>query len=70
MKSVSFITEKIHQFSDHVANRFYTPTATGSHDIGLPMMGHVASSSVEHTNWPEAARTPMLRIDIKPHKAN
>jgi hypothetical protein len=65
MKTGTFASQKFQQLSANLASRLYSPSATGSHEIGHPVMGPVALSSVEFTNWPEAARTPMLRIAIK-----
>jgi hypothetical protein len=51
-----------------VSRRFskamYVPSETGSHDMGAHYMGDMASSYVEYKNFPEAARSPLRRLQV------
>jgi len=49
----------------------YVPSQTGSHDLGEPYLGDVASTYVDHKNFPEAARSPFRGVVLaKPQKIN
>lgn len=56
------ILKRSHSFflkiSDRLSSILYVPSQTGSHDVGEQYMGDVASTYVEHKNFPEAARSP------------
>ena len=53
---------------NNVSRRFskamYVPSETGSHDMGAHYMGDMASSYVEYKNCPEAARSPLRRLQV------
>ena len=40
----------------------YVPSQTGSHDLGEQYLGDVASTYVDHKNFPEAARSPFRGV--------
>jgi hypothetical protein len=42
----------------------YVPSETGSHDMGNHYLGDMASCYVEYKNFPEAARSPMRRLQV------
>ena len=42
----------------------YVPSQTGSHDLGEQYLGDVASTYVDHKNFPEAARSPFRGVVI------
>ena len=42
----------------------YVPSETGSHDMGSHYMGDMASSYVEYQHFPEAARSPLRRLQV------
>jgi len=49
----------------------YVPSQTGSHDLGEQYLGDVASTYVDHKNFPEAARSPFRGVVLaKPQKIN
>ncbi len=49
----------------------YVPSQTGSHDLGEQYLGDVASTYVDHKNFPEAARSPFRGVELaKPRKIN
>ena len=48
--------------SRHLSEMLYVPSQTGSHDLGEQYMGDIASTYVEHKNYPESARAPFRRI--------
>jgi hypothetical protein len=51
----SFFPEK----SDQLSEMLYVPSPTGSHNVGAQYLGDVASSYLEHQNFPEAGRSPL-----------
>jgi hypothetical protein len=42
----------------------YVPSQTGSHDVEEQYMGDVASTYVDHKNFPEAARSPFRGVVV------
>jgi hypothetical protein len=48
--------------SQHLSEILYVPSQTGSHDLGEQYMGDIASTYVEHKNYPESARAPFRGI--------
>ena len=47
---------------EHVSSILYVPSQTGSHSVGEQYMGDVASTYIEHKNFPEAARSPFRDV--------
>jgi len=54
----SFLTK----ISERLSEILYVPSQTGSHDLGEQYMGDIASTYVEHKNYPESARAPLRGI--------
>jgi hypothetical protein len=50
--------------SNRLSEILYVPSQTGSHDVGAKYLGDVASSYLEHQNFPEAARSPFRGIKL------
>lgn len=50
--------------SQHLSEMLYVPSQTGSHDVEEQYMGDVASTYVDHKNYPEAARSPFRGVVI------
>jgi len=50
------------KISDRISSMLYVPSQTGSHSVGEQYMGDIASTYVEHKNFPEAARSPFRGI--------
>jgi len=50
--------------SDRISEILYVPSQTGSHDVGAQYLGDVASSYLEHQNFPEAGRLPFRGIKL------
>jgi hypothetical protein len=50
--------------SRRLSKAMYVPSETGSHDMGNHYLGDMASSYVEYKNFPEAARSPMRRLQV------
>jgi len=46
----------------------YVPSQTGSHDLGEQYLGDVASTYVDHKNFPEAARSPFRGVVLANRK--
>jgi len=42
----------LQKFFQQVSERLYVPSQTGSHDIGSQYLGDLASSYIEHQNFP------------------
>jgi len=42
----------------------YVPSQTGSHDVREQYMGDVASTYVDHKNFPDAARSPFRGVVV------
>ena len=55
-----FFIKSFQRFSEML----YLPSQTGSHDVGEQYMGDVASTYVDHKNFPEAARSPFRGVVI------
>lgn len=55
----------VHQLRRRLSDAMYTPTATGSHDIGDQYLGQVASAYVEIQHYPEAGRQPFRRLQVQ-----
>lgn len=55
------IFEHMHSFFvksyQRLSELLYVPSQTGSHDLGEQYLGDVASTYVDHKNFPEAARS-------------
>ena len=47
-----------------LSKAMYVPSETGSHDTGSHYMGDMASSYVEYQHFPEAARSPLRRLQV------
>jgi len=45
-----------------LSEMLYVPSQTGSHDLGEQYLGDVASTYVDHKNFPEAARSPFRGV--------
>ena len=60
------IFELMHSFFVKLFQRLsellYVPSQTGSHDLGEQYLGDVASTYVDHKNFPEAARSPFRGV--------
>jgi len=60
------IFEHIHSFFvksfQRLSELLYVPSQTGSHDLGEQYLGDVASTYVDHKNFPEAARSPFRGV--------
>jgi len=54
----SFLTK----ISERLSEILYVPSQTGSHDLGEQYMGDIASTYVEHKNYPESARAPFKGV--------
>ena len=54
----SFFTKS----SQRLSEILYVPRQTGSHDVGDQYLGDVASTYVEHVNFPRAARLPFRGV--------
>jgi hypothetical protein len=54
--------------SDRLSEILYVPSQTGSHDVGAQYLGDVASSYLEHQNFPEAGRLPFRGIKLSKRK--
>ena len=50
--------------SNRLSEILYVPSQTGSHDVGAQYLGDVASSYLEHQNFPEAGRLPFRGIKL------
>jgi hypothetical protein len=50
------------KISDRISSMLYVPSQTGSNSVGEQYMGDIASTYVEHKNFPEAARSPFRGI--------
>jgi len=48
----------------HLSEKLYVPTQTGSHDVGTQYLGNLASSYVEHQNFPNTVKSPFRGIKI------
>jgi hypothetical protein len=47
-----------------LSKAMYVPSETGSHEMGAHYLGDMASSYVEYKNFPEAARSPLRRLQV------
>ena len=60
------IFEHMHSFFVKLFQRLsellYVPSQTVSHDLGGQYLGDVASTYVDHKNFPEAARSPFRGV--------
>jgi hypothetical protein len=60
------IFEHMHSFFvksfQRLSELLYVPSQTGSHDLGEQYLGDVASTYVDHKNFPEAARSPFRGV--------
>ena len=52
------------RLSQHLSEMLCVPSQTGSHDVEEQYMGDVASTYVDHKNYPEAARSPFRGVVI------
>ena len=50
------------KISERLSSILYVPSQTGSHNAGEQYMGDVASTYIEHKNFPESARSPFRRV--------
>jgi hypothetical protein len=50
------------KISERLSERLYVPSQTGSHNVGEQCLGDVASTYVDHKNFPEAARSPFRGV--------
>jgi len=50
--------------SQHLSEMLYVPSQTGSHDVEEQYMVDVASTYVDHKNFPEVARSPFRGVVI------
>jgi hypothetical protein len=53
---------------ERLSSRLYVPSQTGSHSLGEQYMGDVASTYIEHKNFPGAARSPFISIVLSKRK--
>jgi len=53
---------------DRLSEILYVPSQTGSHDVGAQYLGDVASSYLEHQNFPEANRLPFKGVVLSIRK--
>jgi len=53
------------KLSQRFASLLYVPSQTGSHNMGEQYLGNLASSYVEHKNFPEVARSSFADAPIK-----
>ena len=60
------IFEHMHSFFvksfQRLSELLYVPSQTGSHDLGEQYLGDVASTYVDHKNFPQAARSPFRGV--------
>jgi hypothetical protein len=54
----------LQKFSQLISERLYVPSQTGSHDMGSQHLGDLASSYIEHQNFPVATHPPFRGIKI------
>ena len=47
-----------------LSDRLYGPSQTGSHDVGTQFLGNLASSYVEHQNFPNIVKSSFRGIKI------
>jgi hypothetical protein len=47
-----------------LSEKLYVPTQTGSHDVGTQYLGNLASSYVEHQNFPNTVKSTFRGIKI------
>ena len=47
-----------------LSEKLYVPTQTGSHDVGTQYLGNLASSYVEHQNFPNVVKSSFRGIKI------
>jgi hypothetical protein len=47
-----------------LSERLYVPSQTGSHDVGTQFLGNLASSYVEHQNFPNIVKSSFRGIKI------
>jgi hypothetical protein len=63
--------EHMHSFFvktfQRLSELLYVPSQTGSHDLGEQYLGDVASTYVDHKNFPEAARSPFRGVVLSKH---
>jgi len=50
------------KISERLSSILYVPSQTGSHSVGEQYMGDVASTYIEHKNFPKSARSPFIRV--------
>ena len=50
------------KISERLSSILYVPSQTGSHSVGEQYMGDVASTYIEHKNFPKSARSPFRRV--------
>jgi hypothetical protein len=55
------------KISERLSSILYVPSQTGSHSVGEQYMVDVASTYIEHKNFPEAARSPFRGIVLFKH---
>ena len=53
---------------ERVSSILYVPSQTGSHSVGEQYMGDVASTYIEHKNFPESARSPFRGVVLSKRK--
>ena len=53
---------------ERLSSSLYVPSQTGSHSLGEQYMGDVASTYIEHKNFPGAARSPFISIVLSKRK--
>jgi hypothetical protein len=51
-----------------LSEMLYVPSQTGSHDLGAQYLGDVASTYIDHKNFPEAARSPFRGVVLANRK--
>jgi hypothetical protein len=56
------------KISERVSSILYVPSQTGSHSVGEQYMGDVASTYIEHKNFPESARSPFRGVVLSQRK--
>jgi len=56
------------KISERVSSILYVPSQTGSHSVGEQYMGDVASTYIEHKNFPESARSPFRGVVLSKRK--
>jgi hypothetical protein len=54
----------IQKLLQRLSERLYVPTQTGSHDVGTQFLGNLASSYVEHQNFPNIVKSSFRGIKI------